>query len=538
MTTYYVDNNRGNDSNDGLSPATAWKELTKLAAQAAAPGDQFLLANDSHWTYDIATRVVFPVTWTGTESNPVVVDQYIADSTKTTKPTITWSRELQEADWTYDAPNNAWVYTAPFNVGNYCMVRLGNTWNASRIDGTQLPLASIDGRYSNSTTSFYLYAPSTTNPTKYYGKVVLGLSDTSFFTLSAGRGFGVIRNLHFINCGTMCFLYNNTTTANGLIVENCSAHTVSHVFYSVAENAAANITFIVRNNTITNWGSVAIHPFNTSSNRHKRVEIYGNKIHDGMHNYSQGALYIQSNCTVAGLVYSNVLSNARFGTKNKEADGCAIYCETSSSNMRVFQNIVYDCHVALQDNSGRTNYWYSNLVYDCKTALKISDENANNSMNCSVYNNTFIVGKDIPAAFGGGDTGQGIRVFMETSGTLPSLYINNNVIVNKGSEFVAAIRTANENPVAFSYDNNLVYNYTNIARREYLGSNDTANNCLTVDPQITTTYYPRSTSPVIGAGIKVPVVADTTGVAWKNTPSMGAYEYVPERAIAPTRGVR
>lgn len=531
MAIYYVDNNRGNDSNDGLSPATAWKELTKLAAQAAGPGDQFLLANDSHWTYDIATRVVFPVTWTGTESNPVVVDQYIADSTKTTKPTITWSRELQEADWTYDAPNNAWVYTAPFNIGAYCMVRLNDTWDASLIDGTQLPLASVSGRYSQSNTTFYLYAPSTTNPTKYYGKVVLGLCDTGFFTVSTGRGFVTIKNLNWVNGGCMVLLYNSTTTPNGVLVESCTANTTSHWLASVADNASAGNVFIVRNNTVTNWGSTAIHPYNTGSNSHKQVEIYGNKIHDGMHNYSQGALYIQSNCRVAGLIYNNVLSNARFGSRDKTADGCAIYCETSSNNMRVFQNIVYNCHVALQDNSGRRNYWYSNLVFDCKSAMKISDENENDAMQCFVYNNTFIVGKDIPAAFGGGDTGQGIRIFSQAPQTLLSLQINNNIIVNKGDVFIAAIRTGNATPASVSYDNNLVYNYTNIARREYLGSNDTANNCLTVDPQITTTYYPRSTSPVIGAGNKVPVVVDATGVAWKNTPSMGAYEYVSERAI-------
>lgn len=532
MAVYYIDWNRGNDSNDGLSPTTAWKNLTQIATVAAGPGDQFLLANDSHWVYDIATRVVFPGTWTGTENNPVIIDSYKADQTKNSKPTITWSRELVDSDWTYSGTDNAWVYTAPFTVGNYCMVRLGDTWNASRIDGTQLPLATIDGRYSNNGTSFYLYAPSTTNPTKYYGKVVLGITDTAFFTLSVGRGFAVIRNLNFINCGAMCFLYNTGTTANGLIIENCTAHTVSEVFRATCDTGTAiNNTFIVRNNTITNWGSVAVHVFNSGSSTFKRVEIYNNSIHDGMHNYSQGALYIQSNCQIPGLIYNNVLSKARFGTLDKEADGCAIYCETSSNNMRVFNNTVYDCHVALQDNSGKTNYWYGNLVYNCQTAMKISDDNGNGQMNCSVYNNTFIVGKSIPAAFGSGDTGQGIRIFMEISGTLPSLYINNNIIVNTGSTFIAAIRTANETPVAFSYDNNLVFNYTHIARREYLGSNDTANNCLTVDPQLTSTYYPKSTSLVIGAGKKVPVVVDALNRAWKVTPSIGAYEYFLERSV-------
>jgi hypothetical protein len=538
MAIYYIDNTRGNDSNNGTSPETSWKNLTQIATVAAGPGDQFLLANDSIWEYDIATRIVMPVTWTGTESNPVVIDKYLATSDIKLLPTIIWGRNLLSSDWTYSGTNNAWVYTAPFSVGNYCMVRLNNTWEASRIDGTQLPLASINGRYSNNSTSFYLYAPAATDPTSYYGSVRLGLSDTSFFTVSSGRGFVTFKNLHFQNSGTGIFCYNNTTTANGVVIDGCTADTVSHVFYSVAENAAANLSFTVKNCTITNWGSTAIHPFNTSSNKHKRVHIYNNRIHDGMHNYSQGALYLQCSCVEPGLVYGNVLSGARFGTRDKAADGCAIYCETSSNNVRVFQNIVYDCHVALQDNSGRTNYWYSNLVFDCQSAMKISDESANNSMNCSVYNNTFIVGKTIPAAYGGGDTGQGIRVFMETSGTLPSIYINNNIIVNTGDTFIAAIRTANENPVAFSYDNNLCYNYTNIARREYLGTNNTANNCLTSAPQLTTTFYPKSTSPTLGAGKVVPIVVDFNNLAWESPPPIGAYQYVAERPEATVRGVR
>lgn len=538
MTIYYIDNLRGNNSNNGTSIATAWKDLTQITTVSASPGDQFLLANDSVWEYDIDTRIVIPVTWTGTETNPVIIDKYLANSDTKLLPTIIWGRTLLSSDWTYNGTNNAWEYTAPFSVGNYCMVRLNNTWNASRVDGTQLPLASINGRYSNNSTSFYLYAPASIDPTKYYGSVRLGLSDTAFFTVSTGRGFVTFKNLKFTNSGTGILCYNNTTTANGVVIDGCVADTVSHVFYSVAENAAANLSFTVKNCVITNWGSVAIQSYNSSSNKHKKVHIYNNYIHDGMNNYSQGALYLQCSCTQPGLIYNNVISKVKFGTLGKESDGCAIYCETSSNNVRVFQNIVYDCHIALQDNSGRTNYWYSNIVYDCQTAMKISDQNVNNLMNCSVYNNTFIVGKQIPAEYGTGDTGQGIRVFMETSGTLPSIYINNNIIVNTGDTFIAAIRTANENPVAYSYDNNLCYNYTNVARREYLGTNDTANNSVTTNPQLTATFYPKNTSPTIAAGKVVPVAVDFNGAAWTSSPTIGAYQYIAPRATATNRGTR
>jgi Right handed beta helix region len=43
LRTFYVDGDKGNDANDGASPATAWKTLTKANASARA-GDLFLLS--------------------------------------------------------------------------------------------------------------------------------------------------------------------------------------------------------------------------------------------------------------------------------------------------------------------------------------------------------------------------------------------------------------------------------------------------------------------------------------------------------------
>ena len=47
-TTYYVSQSSGKDSNDGKSPATAWKTLAK-ASQAYSPGDSILLKCGDAW---------------------------------------------------------------------------------------------------------------------------------------------------------------------------------------------------------------------------------------------------------------------------------------------------------------------------------------------------------------------------------------------------------------------------------------------------------------------------------------------------------
>ena len=49
-TTYYVSNSGGVDTNDGRSPATAWKSFAKLNASTFAAGDKILLKAGDTWT--------------------------------------------------------------------------------------------------------------------------------------------------------------------------------------------------------------------------------------------------------------------------------------------------------------------------------------------------------------------------------------------------------------------------------------------------------------------------------------------------------
>ena len=69
-TTYYLDAVRGNDSNAGTSPSTAWRTLSKLAAASPAPGDRVLLARGSTWTGPLDLDA------SGTQERPVTVASY------------------------------------------------------------------------------------------------------------------------------------------------------------------------------------------------------------------------------------------------------------------------------------------------------------------------------------------------------------------------------------------------------------------------------------------------------------------------------
>ncbi|NIK70567.1 S-layer homology domain-containing protein [Paenibacillus sp. BK720] len=76
-TTYYVDSEGGNDSNDGLSEATAWKSLTKVSATTFQPGDSILLKAGSEWTGE----QLHPL-GSGAEGSPITIDMYGGASPK------------------------------------------------------------------------------------------------------------------------------------------------------------------------------------------------------------------------------------------------------------------------------------------------------------------------------------------------------------------------------------------------------------------------------------------------------------------------
>lgn len=534
MAIYYIDYNRGNDSNDGLSVGAPWKELTKLDDAAKSAGDMILLANDSIWTYPLATRLVPPATWTGTKSNPVIIGKYSPLSAGTGKPTIKWRNLIAAGDWTYSAPNNAWAYTAPGTIGAQCLVRLGNSWAASRADPSVLPLESVDGRYSHSGTTFYLYAPAGTDPTTYYGGVLFS-TEQGFITVTSGRECVDIEDLRFEDTGCGILAYSGTAVDLRVNVRRIDGKIVSNLIRANSDSPG-QLIFSASGCDISGFGSSAIIALANSAGGMKSIRIFGNNISDGPYTFSQGGIYIQSKsagCTTH--IYENVCHGIRWGTRDKTADGSAIYAEAGADDVRVYRNTVYDSVVAFQDNSGRATKWYSNLVYDCTVAMRVSDQSAVNAMAHEFYGNTCIVGADKSAYtnFGPAPAGSGHRTFKET-GTITSLLVKNNVFVNTGATHAAAILTPTITPSSSSYINNAAWGgFTNVARREYTPFTvETSTGSVTSDPLLSVTYRPTVGSPLLGAGTQLGYVRDIEGKQRPNPPSIGAYDVATLRAVS------
>lgn len=68
--TYYVDAQKGNDANDALSAATAWKTVARLNATHLNPGDTILLSRGSVWHEQLT------LSSSGSENSPITIDAY------------------------------------------------------------------------------------------------------------------------------------------------------------------------------------------------------------------------------------------------------------------------------------------------------------------------------------------------------------------------------------------------------------------------------------------------------------------------------
>ena len=68
--TYYVDSSVGNDSNDGLSPTTAWRTIAKVNAFSFSPGDSIQFNKGCTW------REMLTPSSSGSAANPITFGAY------------------------------------------------------------------------------------------------------------------------------------------------------------------------------------------------------------------------------------------------------------------------------------------------------------------------------------------------------------------------------------------------------------------------------------------------------------------------------
>jgi len=448
MTTYYIDYNRGNDSNNGTSSTTPWQNLSQITTVTTpGPGDQFLLASDSTWRPAHDSRIVMPVGATGTKKNPVVIGKYEpTGAIPGRKPTIIWNRNTIATDWTETASPGVWLYsnTANYLFTNSCLIRLNDTWEASCVDAQSsaavIAAAAVPGRYYASGTSLWLYSAPGINPVTYFGKVVVSPGASGYFTLSSGRKWITIQDLHFEETGCGVLMYSGNSTEVGFICRRISGKTVSGLIAANADATGVLRAWIYDCN-IKDFGALAIIS-SCNGDGMKQLEIFNNRIDNGIRCWAQGAVYLT--CRSDGFspkVYNNHISRCRWGTRGKDVDGCAIYAETRSDNTLIYGNYITDCYMAFQDNSGRRAVFMGNVVQRCMLGMRVTDQGAVNASDHRSYNNVFMIADSNQSRteFGGTQGSEYPCYWMYKTASTLNVTATNNIFIKSGSSRARAV---------------------------------------------------------------------------------------------------
>lgn len=296
-------------------------------------------------------------------------------------------------------------------TANADLIQIGNTWGHSYSSAVSLPppLPTGDGNYCGNlgTYKLYVYAPPATDPGAYYSQGVyyLNASDHIFlFWIAQGL---VIKNLNFVNCvtgishsvgaGTGIWPW----TGRKIEVSNCTADMSAPLSYTQFSGAAGELaTVLVHDNIITNAGRYGIHAYTTSGagnvDNINNFLIYNNIIIGANQSFSSGGgIYIQVYATRLGsVVISKNNVSSVFTAQGSGYDGSGLYCEYGSKNILWMNNIVSNCPMALQDNSGDVAIWVGNVISGCTVGLNFGDAGGAigpvNARDMTVYNNSFI----------------------------------------------------------------------------------------------------------------------------------------------------
>lgn len=435
LMTYYVDSNRGLDTNPGTSKGAPLQTISAVAAKALAPGNVIALANDS--VFSLANRINFPVS--GGAGNPIWLTHY--DPTgdfPTDRPTVSWVYKPTAGSWSWDGARGAWYFTNPNNrrFERHAYVRIaGQYWGICY--GTTYSALSSDFRFAvdDATYRIYLYAPPGTNPTDYYGgpgSVVLGEAQGGALTWYNQSNW-TVENIRGAELGYLLHVLTDTANATGFEFRGCAADLCSGVVYASGSDAYYTTARVI-DCLATRTATAAFRPQRSSYQwliSHCRT-IDGNNCES-----AGGSVYFNEfSATATAARGDNVVQycyaqDIKSGIGDHPVDGAAFYAEQRSSGVWI-GNIAVDCAVGIQDNSGSSNTFVSNLLHNVNTALLCTDASAIGNQKTVFDHNTVILSRDRRGVSTAHTFSKVAPVYAQNGGAGKSLKARGNVIVADG----------------------------------------------------------------------------------------------------------
>lgn len=567
MTVYFIDNNRGNDSNNGLTKGTAWKTLEKFRSVAAtggiAPGSDVLLESSSIFNENRYLRFGTGTSelLNGTVNARTTIGKYDYSSQYSGLPRVSWVITPQSSDWVFDPSFGLWYLPRTIQYSNN-----NQQWGGHPRVTINGRLCSIVRYQSGSFTRgnpptedyevfvyeasqpgrLYLYSPTNINPSDYYGAESIKASPTQFgiFAFIRCGSYVTIKEIELYESGKLVSLYSDTTSI-GDTVGFCLQNTVGTKIGVLADFTSINSGKLIRDLNVTNNQLVDVTGLGLHLSGYFNNALVSSNIHIGgnLGRTDGGAVYIQggvdgvmSNVVISDNYYERMNANV----KGSESDGCAVYCEIRSNGVLITRNIVKDSYMAFQDNSGRNNTWVSNVALNCDSFMKVTDADnlAVPGQRTRILNNTALLRGNYWQSYSTRDYGMRL---MNGPGVATSSYtfeVKNNVLVLDKTDSPRPNTTAIADVSGATLDqsNNAIYGWDNTRTRVGLLTELGLPGVLRDNPLLASTGELKSVSPLIGAGTNLGIYQDYNGNSFKRKPSIGAFEYYKRKTRNRTGG--
>ncbi len=362
-TTYYVDFSGGLNSNDGLSPASAWKDLFKVRNSNPQPGDTYLFKRGETW----AGSQMY-ITASGTAAQPITYGAY--GHANDDLPIISGITNIPLADdpanWT-DLGTNIWTFSLAATPGRLFLdgnefLRADSLHDVGIMDSQ-----GAIGYWYYDTTTMLLHLFSNQNPANLYSDIVGSILFVSVSVFDANhmifenldlRG-GSGASLGFNGCSNnevrQCSLGHSANSGVLIIDATISSSSQASSHLSIHDNTFdSDFTFYyglgsergcgdgiklfygannctVSDNTFINWA-------------HNAIELLGNK---------SGASGVNDN-----QFFGNIISAPDIPYAHPlGADGYDGLCQ----NNEFYKNDISNCRTASQIN-GNNNWVHHNII--------------------------------------------------------------------------------------------------------------------------------------------------------------------------------
>jgi hypothetical protein len=532
---YYVSNS-GDDSNNGLTPETAWRTIEHVNAQTFQPGDSILFRRGDVW------RESLYVTSSGTPAAWITYGAYGTGD----KPRILGSE--QAVGWTQVGPNiwrSSTTLSNPYQGGySYAEVffeELNGTSKWGRHKNYDASFSQMTAEYdwSWNANTLYVYAP--TNPGSRYSAVEVP-QRTACIRFPSIDGVNVlpedyVEYVAFDNLELMYAMQHgiypgyNEIEAHGLRVTN------SHIGYIGVRGgssayciAAWHSDMLIQNNTIHDCGrrGISLNTYTTYTPglAIRNVTIDHNHFYNGFHTTGPdistmaGRVHTFTNFTIS----HNLIDDS--GRWN-EAINAGCYTTSCTSN---------SIYISAHDSHYSDFYLYNNIVIGSTSrAMLLVDMDR-----VYVYHNTVYASHP-------GARPYALVIFDTVSGIdLRNNLIYGTLLYNCGANDARCVMDQGVSSFAVR-DNNLYYQADPaqpFTGSEYgVGGWDTfisewdswraasgfethsprPQNPLFVDPE-NGDFHVRADSPAIDAGVRIPGINDDYYGA---APDIGALELTP-----------